>query len=1195
MTTTEQIRSQIDSVVKLIKKYCDDFDYEQQRYSKAKSEANGRRVSAIQLLQHQFDEQIRCFSDAKTNDLNYIASARREVAAFDAELERIYSRTKLQINPPVSKSFDAKDAAELLARIRENGFWAWLKKILAIGKYDKNSTMAADLYEKIDSAYLYFSQAAAKREKAFSDKCDAAKKQADKKRDIIEEQYRQEISNEETAHRNKVAELNATFAKIVADTRIVGVQQLRISAATQLGATNDGWDHYTPVKTTMSEVLLGSILYPCCISNPQSKAVSLLSRFSCYESKPNGFTIPLSIPFKHCISIYTECDDTDVLKAAKLYQSIVARMIRFMPLKSIRAFFIDPVNRGTALGSLIHLSGEGSSQVCKYFLSQQDIGKCIGALTEHVDNTCRRLTSSSCKDISVFNANASSGRIPYSILVIHDYPNGLDSSALSQLQVLINKAEQCGISILITHKSADKVEHRAQEVLNAIKKSFIQVQENSTGKYSIQYDGTTYKFRPNLCAPSDNYFTELNKIYTYKPPVDNRFMAHFGDGSVGTIRNANEGLDIPFAIGSNGELYDFRIGYDLSAHGVVSGGTGAGKTTLLHMLIASVIAHYSPSDVELWLIDYKETEFSFYMRNCPGHIRYIVADQSSEISYSMIDEIQHEIKRRNKLFNDAHVKDFLAYRKSPAQLHNPLARVLVIIDEFHRMAQAITDEPSYKDNLDNVFSEARSTGIALLLCDQQISTGLNGLSPRSRKLISARLAMRNDEEEIREVLAVGSLQLTDDLRKMIANTCSGEQGSLIYKYEIPNPDNPHSNKVVFSECRGIHATEKDRIECIKESTRRFSSFSREHVFFIGAKRSKMHIPSILNFEKEHPQNADFGNRFYIGTPLGIQPCFYFNLKPGEGGENVILAGSNHEKRLAIIKAIVMNAERYGYKITILASRAAQLFRQNRTFFESLSSATLVTAFSEICRYIGEAANKLHAMYDDEDGDYPDEINTSRKDLVIIIGVDEVYSQMEASSLTQKAAWNQSSAVTQSTSVAAIDSIRLGMDNDFPQFIKADSPMVLDPQKEQTGVSIDASLAAIEDLLGGLGEEIEPQEKMTQAITDKYFGVESTGIKGYNAVSDLSFVLSDGWKLGINAMIVCDRGTAFNKMRQIKLDGNFNHRIGLLMSPDEAQCFMSKTRTMKNLVESNDTISAVYEYLGGRDVCFRPYVFSEGPN
>ena len=110
-----------------------------------------------------------------------------------------------------------------------------------------------------------------------------------------------------------------------------------------------------------------------------------------------------------------------------------------------------------------------------------------------------------------------------------------------------------------------------------------------------------------------------------------------------------------------------------------------------------------------------------------------------------------------------------------------------------------------------------------------------------------------------------------------------------------------------------------------------------------------------------------------------------------------------------------------------------------------------------------------------------------------------------------------------------------------------------------------------------------------AVPESYAGGAATGIRGYNATQDLGLLISDGWKLGIHSMVVVDRGMSLSKMRQMKLDGNFNHRIALSMSPDEAQYVTSKTSMMKKLADSQDAISAVYQYLGGREQCFRPYL------
>ncbi len=315
--------------------------------------------------------------------------------------------------------------------------------------------------------------------------------------------------------------------------------------------------------------------------------------------------------------------------------------------------------------------------------------------------------------------------------------------------------------------------------------------------------------------------------------MTNRFEKFFG-GKPPVYRSSREGLTIPFAVDADGEIVDLKIGYDLSAHGFICGGTGSGKSTLLHMIITSAVMHYHPSELELWLVDYKIAEFSFYMRNCPPHVRYIVADTSSEISYSILDEIKEEIRRRNRAFVSAGVKDYAEYRECPYSKSNSMPRLLILVDEFHRMARAVQEKMEYKVVLKNILLEACHVGISLLFCDQQFPNALLGLS----QIISVRISLKNMEDEIRETLDIGKVQMTDDERKMILELKSGTTGDAIYKYEENRP-REFTTGIVLKRCRVIFADSKKRAEVIGESIEKFPHFAREKIFFTGAEQYHM--------------------------------------------------------------------------------------------------------------------------------------------------------------------------------------------------------------------------------------------------------------------------------------------------------------------------------------------------------------------
>lgn len=1198
MTVTEFLIKEIDAMVSLADAYGKEVVAEERRHADALQTILSQHHAQSARICSQTDARQRQLLAQRNRDLEELERQHDQVKALETKLSKTISRSRVKDLIPASQKFDEKQAQDLLKRIHEGGFWVWLKKLLSIGGYKTNTKMAADLYGQLDNAYQYLCQRKDATNKDYNDKIRLEKTAADKARRDCDSLRDQGNRNENAVHASKLRAVEQMKTAFLARPEIEMIRRISNQAATSLGATENGWKKYTPAKALPSEVLLGVMLHPCSIAAPSEVTEKLLAAIPGYVKAANGFNVPLTVPATQPVLIYTECDWDNVSPAAEVYQSVIGRMIRFMPMKSFRSVFFDPINRGTSLGKLIHLAGEGTSRLCEYHLSGQDIDGRMKKLTEHVDKVCNRLTRANVEDINVYNSSVQSGRIPYTAVVIHDYPQGLHSAALDALQVLINKAVQCGISIMISRKRGEKIEGRALEVLNQIRSEFIQINVGGTEKPSICINGGTYRFRLKANNISDQYLQEVNQMFTYKPPIVNDFSKFFDLGQLPAYRDSTYGLSIPFAVTGNGEMVDLKIGQDLTAYGLITGSAGSGKTTLLHMLITSAIMHYHASELELWLIDYKETEFARYVSNCPPHVRHVVADESSEISYSMIDEIQEECRRRKKLFTKCGVADYATYRKSSNNQRMPLPRLLVIIDEFHRMAQAAQSDTDYKQKLENIFAEARFAGITLLLCDQFLSNGLSGLSEKSRGLINVRIAMRNPVSEIRETLAVDSALITDQVSDMILYTSSGGKGTLLYKYEVENPDDPMgSQQVKFRSCRAIYVTEPEQEGCIAKVSKRIGAFDRTKTFFVGAKRERMDIPGIKRFEKQYPHGADQGNRFYIGTPLGIQPCFYLNHKPGESGENILLVGSNHEKRLSLLRSIISCAQRYGYKVNILAARRSQLYLHNKDFFNQLSDVNLITSFPEICQYVGQRANQLRALYSDDEEEQDVMLNGT--EFTIFIGPDEMYKQMEASNLNQAQAWavdnNQTAPEKQRKSSgfgfqipvapadfgsASLHSLLDGLDGEQtrrkPSVLEKDSPF--------------GSLeAGIDDILAEL-EDNDEDDSVTLAVPERFAGSPAGSIRGYNAVEDLALLISDGWKLGLHAMLVLDKGTGVTEMRRIKKDGNFNHRIALVMSGDEARNFMAKTKVMQSLAEKNDPISAIYEYMGSREIVFRPYVF-----
>jgi len=684
-------------------------------------------------------------------------------------------------------------------------------------------------------------------------------------------------------------------------------------------------------------------------------------------------------------------------------------------------------------------------------------------------------------------------------------------------------------------------------------------------------------YRPVECNVPNAFFEGINTLYNYKPPLENNFSTFFNHTNLPPLRSATKGLNIPFAVREGGGICDLEIGYDHAAYGLISGYIGSGKTTLLHMLITSAVMHYAPSELELWLADYKETEFSFYINNCPPHVRFILADKSSEISYSLIDEIEAELARRTALFFQR-CADYREYRA----LGYELPRLLIVVDEFHRLSQAAVENAEYKIKLENIISEARSAGIVLLFCDQMVSDGLKGLSDKAKRMMAVRIAMRNEPSEVKETLNIPSASMTEELNKRITEAASSVEGGLIYKFEqkVASGGTALQNEVVYESARAIYCNTSDRVAAIAAVCARDGQTKHEQTFFCGAKRMPMDLDIIKRFEAASPPTTDEGDRFYIGTPLGLKPCQYFNLH-NDLGENILLAGSDMDTRLALIRASAHCAVRYGYRVVLLVARNESLFRKNKEFFTAFPNATVYTKFADICKFIGESANALDAMDTDDDFDEPDETD---KTFVIAVGLNEIYAQMDASTLTQRAAWTVSApAPVQSSNNDAFNRLTERLDQTKPK----PTPVPGETETEPTVTS--NTVASIEAKMKALGLFTDTDDTVTKTIPPLYAGESGGEISGYNATQDLGKLIANGWKLGIHTMVVLGGTASLKGMRTVKLEGNFHHRIALRMPTEESALMFSRNKVMRSIIESGDTISAVYESMGGKETCFRPYL------
>ncbi|MGN9917769.1 FtsK/SpoIIIE domain-containing protein [Micromonospora palomenae] len=217
---------------------------------------------------------------------------------------------------------------------------------------------------------------------------------------------------------------------------------------------------------------------------------------------------------------------------------------------------------------------------------------------------------------------------------------------------------------------------------------------------------------------------------------------------------------------------------DATPHWLVGGRTGAGKTVFLVDVLYGLAARYSPADLQLWLLDFKEgvsfTEFVPTERD-PSflpHARTVGVESDREYGLAVLRELRRELGRRAEEFKRHGITKLADL---PADAAVP--RIVTVVDEFHVLL-AGNDRLAREavDLLEELARKGRSYGVHLVLASQS-TTGVEALYGRAETLFgqfALRVALPGGEAVLGPRAATGT---AGPVGTAVVNTAAGAPGA----------------------------------------------------------------------------------------------------------------------------------------------------------------------------------------------------------------------------------------------------------------------------------------------------------------------------------------------------------------------------------------------------------------------------------
>ena len=176
-------------------------------------------------------------------------------------------------------------------------------------------------------------------------------------------------------------------------------------------------------------------------------------------------------------------------------------------------------------------------------------------------------------------------------------------------------------------------------------------------------------------------------------------------------------ISVPIGVGEDNSIFEVTLGRDNSSihHGIIGGMTGSGKGNFLRVLITQLLCKYSPEELELYLLDFKQAQdLGNYQTNPTLHIRAVIDKYDPLSGLAILRWLVQEKETRSTIFrSDVKIED---YRKHG----NKLPRILLILDEFPKLLSDPVYGSQALELLKDLAKEGRSYGIHLFLSTQTL-------------------------------------------------------------------------------------------------------------------------------------------------------------------------------------------------------------------------------------------------------------------------------------------------------------------------------------------------------------------------------------------------------------------------------------------------------------------------------------------
>ena len=353
----------------------------------------------------------------------------------------------------------------------------------------------------------------------------------------------------------------------------------------------------------------------------------------------------------------------------------------------------------------------------------------------------------------------------YTLVVLSMDMGLIDNETRAKLGTLMTKGPSYGLSFLIISTTIMSIQTRSGRDIELSTSSIapnITVVEAFGRSVTV---GDSNEFLPYIPYSADDVIQKCERYITESRTAQLPVVRFDEINDTDRLWGESSIEGLTFSIGKFGiNNMDITIGdeVDQRHNVVITGAVGQGKSNLISAIIHSLCQRYSPDELQLYLLDFKEGVSLKAFSNI-GQTEYLPHARAlgleSDVSFGMavLTYLYKEYQNRMKLLKEYNYKSIRELRTKRQDICMP--RIVVVIDEFQMMfGDDLQGGQKIVDLLEKSVRLFRAAGIHFILASQTLGGNIV-LAQKKDSIFSqvpVRIALKNSIAESMQTLGMNN-------------------------------------------------------------------------------------------------------------------------------------------------------------------------------------------------------------------------------------------------------------------------------------------------------------------------------------------------------------------------------------------------------------------------------------------------------